>query len=365
MPGNPVLATIEDYGNRCREVLPSPLFDTIFGTYGAPRFETNTNNMDGFKRLRLRPRVLTGAGERNLATTVLGEPIAFPVMIAPVGFQQRFHPDGELAAARAAGSHATLMALSSYSNYSIEEVAAVATGPLWFQLYFFKDRELNRVLVERAAQTGYKAIVVTVDNVTSRARDEREYRFMDGQLHSIDPARVNKNFENLPGLNVPIEPHVHDSHEENLTWSDIDWLRSLSSLPLVVKGIQTAEDAALCVAHGVDGLVISNHGGHTLNRLRGTIDALPEIVRTVEGRLEVYLDGGIRSGIDVLLALALGARAVFIGRATYWGLTLGGESGVNAVLDILRKELLVATGLCGVREITAVDASLVERATGC
>ena len=353
------LATIEAYGNRCREVLPSPLYDTIFGTYGAANFETNTNNIDGFRKLRLLPRVLIGAAERSLATTVLGQPIAIPLMVGPVGFHQRFHPDGELAVARAAGRHGTVMGVSSYSNYSIEEIAEVATGPLWFQLYFYKDRELNRILIDRAVRAGYKAIIVTVDNVTTRARDEREYRFMDGQLHSIDPARVNKNFENLEGLNVPTEPNVHTSVEENLTWADIEWLRTITSLPLVIKGIQTAQDAALCVEHGMDGLVISNHGGHTLNRLRGTVDALPEIVRAVDGRLEVYLDGGIRSGIDVLLAVALGARAVLIGRPVYWGLTLGGEAGVNAVLDIFQKELWTATGLCGVRDITAVDATLV------
>jgi 4-hydroxymandelate oxidase len=372
MPGR--LLTVDDYGAQCREILPRALFDILFGTYGDPHFPTLTNNLDGFTRLKLRPRVFAGVGQRNLATTVLGQRIEFPVMIAPAGSLQRVHPEGELAATRAAGRLGTLLALSTASSFTIEEVAAAATGPLWFQLYFFKDRELNRILVHRAEQAGYRAIMLTVDNVTKRTW-EREYRH---DIALADPAsslkqpasarrslrswpgRLYRTFDDIDRPNLPNEDNFHDVLESNLQWSDLEWLRGITSLPIVVKGIQTAEDAALCVEHGVQGIVVSNHGGHTVDNLHATIDTLPEVVEAVGGRLEVYLDGGVRRGTDVLKALALGARAVFIGRPTFWGLTLGGEDGVAAVLEILRNELWIDAGRCGVRDVTRVERRLVD-----
>jgi isopentenyl diphosphate isomerase/L-lactate dehydrogenase-like FMN-dependent dehydrogenase len=372
MPSGPLL-TIDDYGERCREILPRALFDILFGSYGDPHFESLTNNLDGFRRLKLRPRVLAGVGERCLETTVLGQRIAFPVMLAPAGSLQRCHPEGELAAARAAGRMGTLMALSTAASFSIEEVARAASGPLWFQLYFFKDRELNRILVRRAEQAGYKAILLTVDNVTERTW-EREYRHDVGmgnhtavlrppaERRSLRafPGRLYRTFDDIDRPNLPNEENFHDVLESNLQWSDLDWLRSMTSLPIVVKGIQTAEDALLCVEHGADGLVVSNHGGHTVNNLRGTIDTLPEVADAVGGRLEIYLDGGVRKGTDVLKALALGARAVFIGRPIFWGLTLAGEDGVAAVLEILRNELYIDAGRCGVRDVRCVDKNFVH-----
>jgi isopentenyl diphosphate isomerase/L-lactate dehydrogenase-like FMN-dependent dehydrogenase len=256
----------------------------------------------------------------------------------------------------------TLSVLSTMATYSIEEVAAAAQGPLWFQLYFMKERAFNRGFVERAEQAGYKAIVVTVDNTVDQFWQEREYRVDDAPVYTLDLNRLNKNFESIGRPPATNAQRVYETYElSHLAWSDLDWLRTATSLPIVVKGIQTAEDALRCVEHGMNGLVVSNHGGHTMNRLSGTIETLPEVVEAVDGKIEVYLDGGIRTGIDVLMALALGARAVLLGRAVNWGLTLGGESGVMRIFDILRHELDLAMGLCGVRDAAAVDRRLVER----
>jgi isopentenyl diphosphate isomerase/L-lactate dehydrogenase-like FMN-dependent dehydrogenase len=370
------LFTVEDYEKHCREIMPRPLFDVLFGTYGSPYFRSNTNNLDGFSKLRLRPRILAGVEERNLATTVLGQRIELPVMIAPVGGLQRAHPDGELAAARAAASMGTLLTLSTGSNYSLEEVAQAATGPLWFQLYFFKDRGLNEILIRRAEDAGYKAIVLTVDNVTEKTW-EREYRADprlsgppsailrrpprgEGSIHNETTAMTYRSFVGMDLPVVPNSQNLSEMHEKNLQWSDVEWLREHTRLPIVVKGVQTAEDALLCVEHGVDALVVSNHGGHTVDNLYGTIETLPEVAEAVDGRLEIYLDGGIRRGTDVMKALALGARAVQIGRATFWGLKLGGEAGLRSVLEIIKSELFIEMGRCGMKDVDTIDRSLVQ-----
>ncbi len=373
MPATALL-TVSDFEARCREVFPRPLFETLFGSHGSPEFESLTNNLDAFRRRHLRPRVLAGVEHRNLCTSVLGQPLEFPVMIAPTGLMQRCDPEGELAIARAAGAMGTIMALSTASNYSIEEVAEAASGGVWYQLYFFRDRELNTLLVRRAEQAGYRAIILTADNVTERTW-EREYRYDAAatgagslqkprsatlrQTH-MEPGRSYRNFAGMDRPDLPNAENFHEVLEKNLNWSDLDWLCSTTSLPVVVKGIQTAEDAALCVEHGAAGLIVSNHGGHTVNGLKGTLDTLPEVVDAVAGRIEVYLDGGVRRGTDVMKALALGARAVFIGRPVFWGLIVGGEEGVRSILTILKNERFIETGRCGVADLATIDRRWVD-----
>ena len=343
---NPLL-TIGDYEARARETMPKALFDRLFGDLGAPDWTTNTNNVTAMNAVKLRPRVLVGGGERDLTTTVLGDEISFPVMLAPTGTHQRAHPMGELAATRAAGAAGTILGLSTASSFSIEEVAEVATCPLWFQLYFFQDRELTEILVRRAEQAGYKAMMLTVDNLGATSR-EREYRY----AYILEQERSLKNFEGIELPNLPTRDNFTESFESALNWADLEWLRSLTSMPLVVKGIQTAEDARLCAEYGAEALVVSNHGGHAMQETEGTIDMLPQVADAVGDRLEIYLDGGVRKGADVLKALALGARAVFVGRPIFWGLSVGGEDGVRHCLEILRRaELSVAMGLCGVTDV--------------
>ncbi len=251
------------------------------------------------------------------------------------------------------------MGLSTASSYSIEEVAEAATGPLWFQLYFFKDRELTEILVRRAQQAGYGALMLTVDNLGARST-EREDRF----AYILDSERILKNFVGIELPDLPNRDNFGDMFESALNWSDLEWLRSLSSMPVVIKGIQTAEDARLCTEYGVEGLVVSNHGGHALEGASGTIQMLPEVVEAVGDRAEVFIDGGVRRGTDVLKCLALGAKAVFIGRPIFWGLSVGGEDGMRRVLEILRNELDIAMGLCGLTDVKKADPSLVALPNG-
>ncbi len=349
------LLSIADYEGRAKETMSKAVFDRLFGEIGAADWTTNTNNVAAFDRVKLRPRVLVDVSRRDLSAEVLGQEISLPIMLAPTGTHQRAHPLGELASVRAAGSRGTILSLSTASSYSIEEVAGAAAGPLWFQLYFFPDRELTEILVRRAENAGYTGLMLTVDNLGANSR-EREYRY----AYILEAERTLKNFEGIELPNLPTRENFAESFDSSLNWGDLEWLRSITSMPLMVKGVQTAEDAALCADHGVEALIVSNHGGHALQGSRGTIEMLPEVVDAVGERLEVYLDGGIRQGTDVLKALALGAKAVFIGRPIFWGLSVNGEAGVVDVLDILRDELSVAMGLCGVTSVRQVDRGLVD-----
>ena len=355
MTGPTALLNIADYEARAKETMPKAVFDRLFGDIGAPDWTANTSNVAAFEQVKLRPRILVDVSERNLSTEVLGQEISLPVMLAPTGYQQRAHPLGELASARAAGSRGTLLSLSTASSYSIEEVADAATGPLWFQLYFFPDRELNKNLVRRAEDAGYTGLMLTADNSGASSR-EREYRY----AYILESERLLKNFVGIELPNLPTRENFTESLDRSMNWSDLEWLRSITTMPLMVKGVQTAQDARLCVDHGADALIVSNHGGHALQGGIGTIEMLPDIAAAVGDRLEVYMDGGIRHGADVLKALALGAKAVFIGRPIFWGLSVGGEDGVSHVLDILRNELDVAMGLCGVTDVKHVSSDLVD-----
>ena len=222
-------------------------------------------------------------------------------------------------------------------------------------MYFFQDRELTEILVRRAENAGYTAMMLTVDNLGANSR-ERESRY----AYVLDAERNLKNFQGIELPHLPTQGNFAESFEHSLNWRDLEWLRSLTSMPLVVKGIQTAEDARLCAENGVEALVVSNHGGHALQGTAGSIDMLPSIADAVGDRLEVYFDGGVRKGADVLKALALGAKATFVGRPIFWGLSIGGEDGVRHCIEILRQELGVAMGLCGVTDARRVDRSVAE-----
>ena len=349
------LLTIGDYEARARETMPKALFDRLFGDLDAHDWTTNTANVRAMEAVRLRPRVLVDVSEIDTSTEVLGQNISLPVMLAPTGTHQRAHPAGELAAARAAAGADTIMGLSTASSYSIEEVAGVAEKPLWFQLYFFQDRELTEILIRRAENAGYTSIMLTVDNLGANSR-ERESRY----AYILDAERNLRNFQGIELPHLPTQGNFAESFEHALNWRDLEWLRSRTSLPLVIKGIQTAEDARLCAENGCEALVVSNHGGHALQGTSGSIDMLPSIADAVGDRLEVYFDGGVRRGTDVLKALALGARATFVGRPIFWGLSVGGEDGVRHCVEILRQELRVAMGLCGVTDARRVDRSVAE-----
>ncbi len=325
-----------------RETLPKPIYDFIAG--GAEDEVTLRENRAAFERLQLLPRMLVDVTAVETATEVLGQLVPYPILLAPAGSQGAMHPQGELATARAAASAGTVMVLSTMSSYTIEQVAEVADGPRWFQLYLL-SREIARQLVERAETHGYSAICLTVD-APRHGHRERDIR-------NQPPPTPSPNVDGLIDWSKPVP-------ERAPSWEDVDWLRSLTDLPLILKGIMTPDDARLAVAHGVSAIVVSNHGGRQLDGVPSTIDVLPEIVDAVGGRAEVLLDGGVRRGIDVLKALALGARAVLIGRPYLWGLAVDGEAGVKRVLKLLSRELEDAMALAGCPSVATIGRALVR-----
>lgn len=312
---------------------------------------TLQDNIDAFRRWRVRPRVLVDVAVASTTTTVLGQEIGLPLLIAPVAYQRAAHPDGEVAMARAAKAAGTIMCVSTLATSTPEEVAA--TGAiLWFQLYVPRDDGLAREIVERARDAGYRALVLTVDLPVS-GRRERDLR---------------SGFVIPPDIVVPsvgrsgVKPHEYVGLlSPSVTWRDVDRFAELSNLPVVLKGILTAEDARLACEHGAAGIVVSNHGGRQLDGAVSSIDALPEVVEAVDGRIEVLVDGGVRRGVDILKALALGARAVLAGRAPLWGLIVDGEEGARSVLDLLHNEFRLALQLAGCRTPAEITRAHVVR----
>jgi isopentenyl diphosphate isomerase/L-lactate dehydrogenase-like FMN-dependent dehydrogenase len=350
---------VSDFEAIARTRMEPAAYDYFAG--GANDERTVADNLRAFERWVIRPRVLAGVREVETRTTLLGLPLTLPVALAPTAFNRLGHPDGELAAARAAGAAGTLMCCSTISSSLLEEIAAVATGPLWFQLYVYRDRDVTRDLVRRAETAGYRALMLTVD--TPRlGRRERDVR----NRFALPPDISIRNLERYGtpdalrwAASSTFTEYVHKLLDDSLTWESVEWLRTITALPILIKGVLTAEDAELCVQHGVAGIIVSNHGGRQLDGAIATMDALPEIVKQVAGRVPVLLDGGVRRGTDVLKALAVGASAVLIGRAYLWGLTAAGEAGVRKVLEILRTELELAMALAGCSSIGAITPAHV------
>jgi isopentenyl diphosphate isomerase/L-lactate dehydrogenase-like FMN-dependent dehydrogenase len=317
-----------------------------FGYYagGAGDEQALAGNIAAWRRLRLRPRVLVDVSDVSTGTTVLGTPVSMPLLVAPTAIQRLAHPDGERGMARAAAAAGTVMCLSTLATATPADVAEAAPGaPRWFQLYVFGDRGVTRDLAAQALAHGYGAIVLTVD-APRLGRRERDLRTAFRVPEEVTVPSVAATLGGWDGA-TPLE--LLGAIDPSLTWADVEELRGLAPLPLVLKGIQTAEDAVLACEHGVDAIVVSNHGGRQLDAVAPTAELLPEVIDAVAGRIEVYVDGGIRRGSDVVKALALGARAVLAGRAPLWGLACEGEAGARRVLELLRDEVELALALCG------------------
>jgi 4-hydroxymandelate oxidase len=351
---------VDDYETIARERMDPAAYDYYAGAAGDER--TLAANRAAFDQITLRPRVLVDVSSIDLRTSVLGQSISFPVLLAPTAFNCLACPEGEMAAARAAGASGTLMVSSTLSTCALEDVAGAASGPMWFQLYVYKDRGLTRELVSRAEAAGYRALVLTVDTplLGRRERDVRN-RFVLPEGLSLKNFEAAMSDAKRWGVHSSFAAYVHDLFDASLTWDAVEWLRAQTKLPLLLKGILTAEDAQLAVDAGVDGVVVSNHGGRQLDGVAPSVVALPEVVDAVAGRAEVLMDGGVRRGTDVLKALALGARAVLVGRAYLWGLAAAGEEGVRDVLRLLQDELRLAMALAGRTSIASIDRSLVRR----
>jgi 4-hydroxymandelate oxidase len=294
----------------------------------------------------------------------MGTEVSAPILVAPTAYHCLADAEGECATARAAAAARTVLCASTLATRTLEEIAAASgAGPRWFQLYVFKDRAVSERLVRRAEAAGYAALVLTVD--TPRlGRREKDVKNGFG----LPPGLRLANFDgelarepaHAPGVSG-IALYARDQLDDSLTWEALAWLRGITKLPVLVKGVLAAEDARLAVEHGASGVIVSNHGGRQLDGVLATADALPEVVAAVDGRAEVYVDGGVRRGADVLRALALGARAVLVGRPVLWGLAARGEAGVAHVLEMLREELELAMALAGVADVSAARRIEVRR----
>jgi L-lactate dehydrogenase (cytochrome) len=361
-----------------RRRLPRTVFDYVDGA--AWDEVTRQRNQEDFGRLAIRPRVLVNVSRVDTATTVLGQPVSLPILGAPTGQTGLTHHGGEAAVAKALHAAGTITALSTASSYSIEEVAAASPGPTWFQLYVSRDRGLARDLLERARAAGHLALVLTVDVPRAGAR-ERDLRngfsvpprvtlrsLAEGLMRPAwstafmrNPRILTANFaDQIAGADaVTMAEFINAQFDPTVTWDDFDWLREHWAGPLVVKGILRPDDARTAVEHGVAGILVSNHGGRQLDHTPSAVRALPAIVDAVGGDAEVYLDGGVRRGTDMLKAIALGARACMVGRPLLYGLGAGGEAGVSRAVGLLADELRLAMALAGCPTLAAIDKSLV------
>ncbi|XP_054463134.1 hydroxyacid oxidase 1 [Anoplopoma fimbria] len=358
---------VAEFEKEAKKVLPKAVYD--YYRSGADEQNTLADNVAAFNRWQLVPRVLRDVSTVDLSVSVLGQKLSMPVCVAATAMQRMAHPDGETATARACRAVGTGMMLSSWATSTIEEVMSAMTasvgGVMWLQLYIYKDRELTLSLVRRAEEAGYKAIFVTVDTpYLGRRLDDMRNRFKLpshlslSNFSSASLAFSEGNYGNDSGLAV----YVAKAIDPSLCWDDITWLKKHTHLPVILKGVVNGEDADQAVNYGVDGILVSNHGARQLDGVPATLDVLEEVVLAVQGRCEVYMDGGVRRGTDVLKALALGAKAVFIGRPVLWGLACQGEQGVKEVLELLKEELRLAMALSGCRSVSEVSRSLVRRA---
>ncbi|MFD8151576.1 alpha-hydroxy acid oxidase [Streptomyces sp. NPDC059720] len=356
--GGHVVLALREYEAAAKERLPPPVWDFFEGGSGTESMLTA--GREALDRIRLRPRCLVDVSHCDPRTELLGTDLAAPLGIAPMAYHRLAHPEGEVATARAAGETGALFTVSMFASRTLEDIAAAATGPLWLQLYWLKRRELLVDLTRRAEAAGYRALVLTVDapRVAFRPRDAANGFAVPPGIRAVnvDPDVMAASHGGRDGESA-IARHSKEQFDASITWEDLAWLREVTSLPLVLKGVLTGEDAELAVKHGVSGLVVSNHGGRQLDFSRSALDALAEIVDAVSGRCAVVLDGGVRHGADIAKALCLGADAVMVGRPALWGLAHSGAQGVADVLRLLMGEFEEVMALMGAPSVAGFDRS--------
>jgi isopentenyl diphosphate isomerase/L-lactate dehydrogenase-like FMN-dependent dehydrogenase len=351
-------ACVEDFRQLAEAVLPKAAADYI--AHGSTDQLTLRDNVAAFGRIRLWPPLLHGVGEVDTTMTLLGSQIKMPILIAPTAAQNAWHPDGILATARAAKAAGTILGVSSSGGHTAEEIAAVSDGPKWFQLYVPTDRDVGKRLVPRVEKAGYVAIIVTVDLGERKDADLRN-RFAI-PIEMLKSHLIGYGFE-IPNRMTEDEVTAFNlaAWDTGFGWEIFDWLRSITKLPLLIKGVLRAEDAQRAVDLSLAGVVVSNHGGRRLDGVPASIDCLENIVKAVEGRAAVLLDSGVRRGTDVFKALALGANAVLIGRPYVWALAANGEAGVRHVMQLLHEELVSAMQACGCAKVTDITSVSLAR----
>ncbi len=354
---------VHEYESRAKTSLAEMAYDYYAG--GSWDEVTLRENCSDFGRLAIMPHMLVDLTDLDMSTELFGDKISMPLIIAPTAFHGLATPDGETATARAAHRAGTIMTLSTLANYSIEEVQAAAPSPKWFQLYVYKDREVTKDLVQRAEACGYKALVLTVDSPIL-GRREKDVR---NRFKLPDNFRLG-HFEGGMLANLPADvadsglaAYISSLYDISLNWKHVQWLSEITKLPILLKGILRADDAALGVKNGAAGIIVSNHGGRQLDSAPSTISVLSEIVEAVDGRVPVLLDSGIRRGTDIFKAIALGATAVLTGRPILWGLATGGENGAYEVLEMLRSEFKLTMQLSGCPNLSSITPDMVRGKT--
>ncbi|MBY8889061.1 alpha-hydroxy-acid oxidizing protein [Streptomyces sp. PTM05] len=354
--------TIEEYAPLARARLPEATWHYFEG--GAGTESTVEANRAAFRRVRIRPRVLSDVSHCDTSTTILGEPASAPLGVAPMAYHELACEEGEVATVRAAGELRVPTVVGIFASRSFERIAEHATGPVWLQLYWLHRRGVLERVVRRAEDAGFRALVLTVDTprLGRRLREARHGFHLPPHITApnLDGEVTGFLHEHEDGSSA-LSRHADAFIDPSLNWSDLDWLRSRTRLPIVLKGVLSAADAARAADLGVDALIVSNHGGRQLDGASATLDALPDVVRAVAGRCPVFLDGGVRGGTDVLKALAAGARAVFVGRPVLWGLAAAGEAGARDVLTLLRDELEDAMALAGCPSLDSLTPDLLDR----
>ncbi len=353
-PLPPAAVSLGDFELLARERMTTMAWEYISG--GAGDELTLRWNRDAYDRIKLKPRVLVDVSKLDTRVNLFGRELPFPILLAPAAYQKLVHSEGELATAKGAGT--ATMVVSTMASVSVEDIAAATKQPPWFQLYVQPDRGFTKALVQRAEAAGCQALVVTVDTPIPGLRNREE------RIKFALPPGIER--PNLKGLNTAGSSHLPKENEiynalfdAKLTWKDVEWLRSLTRLPVLLKGVLNPEDADLAAKSGASGLIVSNHGSRNIDTLPATIEALPEVVAKVADRIPVLVDGGIRRGTDVLKALALGAKAVLIGRPYLFGLGVGGAEGVSRVVNILRREFEMAMALTGRTSISELNESVL------
>ncbi len=347
--------TLSDLEEAAAKKVSTPAWAYVQGGAGEER--TLRANREAFQRRTLRPRVLVDVSSLDLTITILNEKVSAPFYISAAASQGILHPDAEAGTARAASEANILAMFSTLSTLSLEQIASAGKkGSLWFQLYLQPDFAVTRKLVERAEKAGFTAIVLTVDMPVQATRDRQSIAG-----YSLEGRTVGNGEDVVPPSRSPVPDDQHFSarNDASATWEILDHLRKITRLPVVVKGILTGEDARLAVDHGAKAVVVSNHGGRQLDGAPASLEVLPEVVEAVGSKVEVYLDGGVRRGSDILTALALGAKAVGMGRPFLWALAAGGEAGVAKLISLLKTDLATVMALTGRRMISEIDRTLV------
>ncbi|KAL9460719.1 hypothetical protein AB3S75_003845 [Citrus x aurantiifolia] len=354
MAAEPV--NLNEFQELARLALPKMYYDFYAG--GAEDEHTLKENVEAFHRILFRPRILVDVSRIDLSTTILDYKISAPIIIAPTALHKLANPEGEVATARAAASCNTIMVLSFTSSCSIEEVAASCNAVHFYQLYVFKKRDIAATLVQRAERNGFKALVLTADTPRLGRREaDIKNKMIAPQLKNLE-GLLSTKVSSDTGSNL--EAYAKETMDASLSWKDLEWLRSITNLPILIKGILTREDAIKAVEVGVAGIIVSNHGARQLDYSPATISALEEVVHAVKGRIPILMDGGVRRGTDVFKALALGAQAVLIGRPVVYGLAAKGEYGVRRVIEMLKDEFELTMALTGCPSVKLITRNHVR-----